>query len=90
MTATPIQCRICGHSNPVVPLFQLPTGDVVQCPSCTTVFRANLVTGIDYGSLYQNEALMETTFYVSNKLASDPRATSPFAPTYVDYVHSKV
>jgi 2-polyprenyl-3-methyl-5-hydroxy-6-metoxy-1,4-benzoquinol methylase len=72
MTVTLTHCRICGDASPSIPLFQLPSGNIVQCSSCLTVFRANLKTGTDYVLLYQNEALMETPFYASNKLASDP------------------
>jgi SAM-dependent methyltransferase len=45
----------------------------MHCLHCDVVFRADLVTGDRYYGLYQNDATMESPFYLANKLASDPR-----------------
>lgn len=66
-----LRCRICGHQEHRI-LYQLTTGNIVRCLGCQTVFRSNLVVGADHYALYQNKELMETPFYITNKLASDP------------------
>jgi 2-polyprenyl-3-methyl-5-hydroxy-6-metoxy-1,4-benzoquinol methylase len=55
-------------------------GVIARCLNCHTVFRAKLVTGDEYTSLYQNPALMETPFYLANKFAAD--STAEPMPTF--------
>ena len=47
-------------------------GTIVRCLECDTVYRAAVVTGAEHSKLYQNEAMMETPFYLANKMALDP------------------
>lgn len=65
-------CYICG-SNKSRSLCELPVGTIVRCLECDTVYRAAVVTGEKYNKLYQSEAMMETPFYLANKLAADPK-----------------
>ena len=64
-------CYICG-SEKSRSLCEIPTGVIVRCLDCQTVYRAAVVTGDEYNRLYQNQATMETPFYLANKLAADP------------------
>lgn len=48
-------------------------GTIVRCLECDTVYRAAVVTGDEHRQLYQNEAMMETPFYLANKMALDPK-----------------
>lgn len=65
------RCPICGdHLDRV--LFKIRSGTILKCLNCQTVRRADLIAGAALNSLYQNEELMETAFYRSNKLADDP------------------
>jgi 2-polyprenyl-3-methyl-5-hydroxy-6-metoxy-1,4-benzoquinol methylase len=64
-------CYICG-SERSCSLCEIPTGTIVRCLDCQTVYRATVVTGADYNRLYQNQATMETPFYLANKMAADP------------------
>lgn len=72
-------CRICGGSESRL-VCEIPTGKIVKCAACGTVQRAEVITGEAYDSLYQNDATMETPFYLTNKLASDPNVEP--MPTY--------
>lgn len=63
-------CYICGASKSRS-LCEIPTGMIVRCLECDTVYRASVITGDEYGKLYQNEATMETPFYLANKMAVD-------------------
>jgi 2-polyprenyl-3-methyl-5-hydroxy-6-metoxy-1,4-benzoquinol methylase len=65
-------CYICG-SNKSRSLCELPAGTIVRCLECDTVYRAAVVTGEKYNKLYQSEAMMETPFYLANKMAADPK-----------------
>jgi 2-polyprenyl-3-methyl-5-hydroxy-6-metoxy-1,4-benzoquinol methylase len=47
---------------------------------CGVVYRQSVVTGEAYEALYQNNETMETPFYLTNKLASDPNKEP--MPTY--------
>lgn len=64
-------CYICGASNSRS-LCEIPTGMIVRCLECDTVYRAAVITGDEYGKLYQSDATMESPFYLANKLAADP------------------
>lgn len=64
-------CYICGASKSRS-LCEIPTGMIVRCLECDTVYRSAVITGDEYGKLYQNEATMETPFYLANKMALDP------------------
>jgi 2-polyprenyl-3-methyl-5-hydroxy-6-metoxy-1,4-benzoquinol methylase len=64
-------CYIC-RGNRQITICEIPTGSIVRCGDCDTVYRSSVVTGSDYVELYQNQATMETPFYIANKLASDP------------------
>jgi 2-polyprenyl-3-methyl-5-hydroxy-6-metoxy-1,4-benzoquinol methylase len=46
---------------------------IVRCLECDTVYRAAVITGEEYGRLYQSESTMATPFYLSNKMAIDPK-----------------
>jgi 2-polyprenyl-3-methyl-5-hydroxy-6-metoxy-1,4-benzoquinol methylase len=70
---------VCGGTEATL-LCEIPSGAIVRCAECSTVYRASVVTGDQYQALYQNEATMETPFYLSNKSAADPD-TEPM-PTY--------
>ena len=48
-------------------------GTIVRCLECDTVYRAAVVTGAEHRKLYQNEAMLETPFYLANKMALDPK-----------------
>lgn len=65
-------CYICGANKSRL-LCEIPTGRIVRCCECETVYRAKVITGDDYGRLYQSEATMETPFYMANKMAGDPK-----------------
>lgn len=65
-------CYICG-ANKSRSLCEIPTGTIVRCLECDTVYRAAVITGAEYGQLYQSEATMQTPFYLANKLAVDPK-----------------
>src|ERR1700733_14325633 len=65
-------CYIC-RGNRQITICEIPTGSIVRCGDCDTVYRSSVVTGSDYVELYQNQATMETPFYIANKLASDPQ-----------------
>ena len=64
-------CYICGSERSRL-LCEIPTGTIVRCLDCQTVYRAAVVTGIDYNRLYQDQATMETPFYLAKKMAADP------------------
>lgn len=65
-------CYICG-SNKNRSLCEIPTGVIVRCLECDTVYRAAVVRGDEHSRLYQSEAMMETPFYLANKMAVDPK-----------------
>src|SRR5437762_6667548 len=65
------KCYICRSQKSRL-LCEIPTGRIVRCAECQTVYRASVVTGVEYNKLYQNEATMETPFYLAYKTASDP------------------
>jgi 2-polyprenyl-3-methyl-5-hydroxy-6-metoxy-1,4-benzoquinol methylase len=65
-------CYICG-SPKSRSLCEIPVGTIVRCLECDTVYRAKVVTGLEHSKLYQNEAMMETPFYLANKMAVDPK-----------------
>jgi 2-polyprenyl-3-methyl-5-hydroxy-6-metoxy-1,4-benzoquinol methylase len=65
-------CYICG-ANKSRSLCEIPSGAIVRCLECDTVYRAAVITGDEYGKLYQSDATMESPFYLANKLAADPR-----------------
>lgn len=64
-------CYIC-RANKSRLLCEIPTGKIVRCLECGTVYRASVITGEEYGRLYQSESTMETPFYLANKMAADP------------------
>jgi 2-polyprenyl-3-methyl-5-hydroxy-6-metoxy-1,4-benzoquinol methylase len=66
-------CYICGSAKNRS-LCNIPIGTIVRCVECETVYRAVVVTGDEYRKLYQSEAMMETPFYLANKIATDPKA----------------
>lgn len=65
-------CYLCG-ANKSRSLCEIPTGTIVRCLECDTVYRAAVITGDEYARLYQSEATMQTPFYMANKLAVDPK-----------------
>jgi 2-polyprenyl-3-methyl-5-hydroxy-6-metoxy-1,4-benzoquinol methylase len=65
-------CYIC-RANKSRSLCEIPTGRIVRCLECDTVYRAAVITGEEYDRLYQSEATMETPFYLANKMAMDPK-----------------
>lgn len=65
-------CYIC-RANKSRSLCEIPTGRIVRCLECNTVYRAAVITGDEYDRLYQNESTMETPFYLANKMAIDPK-----------------
>jgi 2-polyprenyl-3-methyl-5-hydroxy-6-metoxy-1,4-benzoquinol methylase len=65
-------CYICG-SNKNRSLCEIPIGVIVRCLECDTVYRAAVVRGDEHSRLYQSEAMMETPFYMANKMAVDPK-----------------
>ena len=65
-------CYICG-SNKNRSICEIPMGMIVQCLECDTVYRAAIITGEEHSELYQSEAMMETPFYLANKMAVDPK-----------------
>jgi 2-polyprenyl-3-methyl-5-hydroxy-6-metoxy-1,4-benzoquinol methylase len=64
-------CYLCG-ANKSRSLCEIPTGLIVRCLECDTVYRAAVITGDQYARLYQSEATMQTPFYLANKMAADP------------------
>ncbi len=66
-------CYICGSGRSRL-LCEIPTGAIVRCLDCQTVYRAAVVAGAEYNRLYQNRATMETPFYLANKMAADPNS----------------
>ena len=70
---------MCRSSESAL-LCEIPTGSIVRCANCGTVYRASVVTGEEHHALYQNAATMETPFYLSNKDAANPEAEP--MPTY--------
>lgn len=65
-------CYICG-SDKNRSLCEIPIGMIVRCLECDTVYRAAVVRGDEHSRLYQSEAMMETPFYMANKMAVDPK-----------------
>jgi 2-polyprenyl-3-methyl-5-hydroxy-6-metoxy-1,4-benzoquinol methylase len=65
-------CYLCG-ANKSRSLCEIPSGVIVRCLECDTVYRAAVITGGEYGKLYQSDATMESPFYLANKLAADPK-----------------
>jgi SAM-dependent methyltransferase len=78
-TSPPARCYVCRGSESSL-LCEIPTGSIVRCANCGTVYRASVVTGAEHHALYQNATTMETPFYLSNKDAADPDAEP--MPTY--------
>ncbi|MGI8906732.1 MAG: class I SAM-dependent methyltransferase [Candidatus Sumerlaeaceae bacterium] len=72
-------CYVCGNSASDL-ICEISTGAIVRCLDCGVVYRQSVITGDDYERLYQNDATMETPFYLTNKLASDPNKEP--MPTY--------
>jgi len=73
------RCYVCRAPGGSV-LCEIPTGSIIRCSACGTVYRGIVVTGDQYDALYQNAATMETPFYRANKMASDPDVEP--LPTY--------
>jgi 2-polyprenyl-3-methyl-5-hydroxy-6-metoxy-1,4-benzoquinol methylase len=73
------RCYVCRAPGGAV-LCEIPSGSIIRCDACGTVYRGSVVTGEEYDALYQNDSTMETPFYLANKMASDPDVEP--MPTY--------
>jgi SAM-dependent methyltransferase len=71
-------CSICG-SQYFMPLYKLPSGEIVRCEKCRTVCRSDMIAGDDAVRLYDEDSYLNSPYFQALRFGKVlPPQTEPY------------